>query len=193
MRESGMSTSKERMEEIVYAKTLLYLYPHLSKIAQAMEESMCVQARLSYRTSVGVEKLAERLLDEGEKITLLLRCERNIGLILEKFTQEELFVLECGFFRRKRYLQAHIGRVSIGSCRTFFRRQNRVTEKFLGELKMRKMDKPWFEKNFLSIDWVRNVYKKVMHGRIRANTSLIQRFILPHPQKLAQAYPSAHA
>ena len=42
MRESGMSTSKERMEEIVYAKTLLYLYPHLSKIAQAMEESMCV-------------------------------------------------------------------------------------------------------------------------------------------------------
>lgn len=162
--------AKERKEEEkreggAYEKTLLYLYPHLDKMSAALDTSLRTQAVLSYRRRESAEALVERLLLSDFQSAFLLQTKAELDGLLGAFPQEDRFVLEYRYFRRKRYMRVYEREAFRMSLRTFYRRQHRVLQKFSAALHRRGMDEKWFLDNFSQMDWAMRVYEKVRAGR----------------------------
>ena len=163
MRKKNFETGKERAG--AYQKTVLYIYPHIKKMAAALSTSLQTQAVLSYRAKESAEKVVERLLIYDFQQRFLLQTAERIARILKEFTAEELFLLEYRYFRRKKILRAYEEHPFLMSLRTFYRRQNAVLKKFSAVLRREGMDEKWFADNFTDMDWVMTVYKKVLDGK----------------------------
>lgn len=148
-----------------YEKTLLYLYPHMKKMSEALKNVIETQARLSYRTRENAEALVDRLLNYGWQARFLTDTANEIELLLELFSGEERFILEYRYFRRKKALKRYEGERLEMSLRTFYRRQHGVLKKFSSLLLQKGMDEKWFFENFSGMDWAMTVYKKVCAGK----------------------------
>lgn len=156
---------REREQEEAYCKTVLYLYPHLSRMAEATKKSVYTQAVLSYRYAGGTEELAERLIELRRQSRTLSETEKEVSEIVSGFSKTEQFVLEYRYFRRKDRLRRFGESPLPFSLRTFYRRQHSVLARFCGEMRRRGLDGKWFEENFSSMDWAMTVYKKVLAGK----------------------------
>lgn len=157
--------AEENGEKGAYEKTLLYLYPHMEKMSEALDTSLRTQALLSYRRRESAEALVERLLQSDFQSSFLLRTRERLEDIFSGFTREEMFVLEYRYFRRRKFLREYEEAPVEMSVRTFYRRQHSILKKFSAALKLRGMDEKWFAENFSEMDWAMKVYKKVCAGR----------------------------
>lgn len=154
----------EAEKKYTYEKTLLYAYPYLGRMSEAIGRETEVKAALSYRRE-NTERVVEELLDGIFQREILQEIGRKIGEILKEFSKEERYLLEYKFFRRKRKLIAYGEDVlSQLSERTIYRRQKEILKKFSALSAIRGINERWFSENLLPMDWMEAIYRRVEAG-----------------------------
>lgn len=111
-----------------YVKVILYAYPYLCGLADASRVAASNKAVLSFRSYASAFDAA---LEVAEEIVLAERLESlsaRLGEILSSLSEEERFLLEYKYFRRRREL-ARFGADLPYSERSYFRRQSALLQR----------------------------------------------------------------
>lgn len=115
-----------------YAKVVLYAYPYLPALIDAVGVGAVNKAMLSFRAQEDALKTAEKIADELAVKSRLMRLECAVGETLAALNEDELYLLEYKYFRRGRVLRERYADYSLNcSERTYFRRQCAVLRKFV--------------------------------------------------------------
>ncbi len=157
------------MERYTYVKVLLYAYPKLDALAEAVAGGAEVKALLSFRMPADACRLAEKIAEEVVSAKRLSCLKSELEELWEGFSEEELFLLEYKYFRRKGELSGRFaGRTLPFSERSYFRMQNALLQKVAARL----IARGWTERRFFAefggfAPFVR-VYRALKEGRERA-------------------------
>ncbi len=113
-----------------YVKAILYAYPALDEIGDAVGVSAENKALLSYRDPHSAEEVAGNILKDFAAKRALFQLCRLVDDMLENCTREELYLFEYKYFRRKKVLQGKFADFALCcSERSYFRKQNRLLKK----------------------------------------------------------------
>ncbi len=130
-----------------YVKAILYAYPALGEIGEAVGAAADNKALLSYRDLRSTEKVAGEIVKE---ICVRRTIEELCSVVEEMLgdcSEEETFLLEYKYFRRKRVLREKFSSFALGCTeRNYFRKQNRLFLKAAGYFTR----KGWTQEKFLA-------------------------------------------
>lgn len=145
-----------------YVTVLLYAYPAMDRMADAVGESVEIKALLSFRSDRAAEQIAEELVERLCVQMNLEKAKRRIDDILSELTAEEKYLLESKYFRRREELR-RLATVSqpIPCKRTYFRRQNALFGKIYSKFQLSGMTEAWFMQAFATYDCFITALKKV--------------------------------
>lgn len=153
------------MENYDYVKVLLYGYSKLDMLADAVEDGARVQAALSFRTYHNTLELAQKIsLDvlHGEKLRF---WKRELSDLLAELSEEELFLLEYKYFRRKRQLATRFADWEMTySERSYFRKQNVLLQRVACKLSARGLSEERFFDDFGEFSPFMRVYSALKEG-----------------------------
>ena len=157
------------MNRFDYVKVLLYAYPKLEELADAVSGGVEVKAFLSFRARGDALACAEKIAEEiviAKKLSLL---KGELDRALEDLSERELFLLEYKYFRRKTYLKGKFAGFELDcSERNYFRLQNLLLAKIGARLlSLGRTEKSFFA-DFTSYKPFMRVYRAVREGRERA-------------------------
>lgn len=119
-----------------YVKLLLYVYPKLPEISEAVSVGAENGAILSFRAKGSALEAAEAVVSEMLLRNNLDRVRLALDEALALLSGEEKFLLEYKYFRRKRELGKH-GALASCSERNYFRLQNALLKKLAALLAAR--------------------------------------------------------
>ncbi len=158
------------MGDYDYVKVLLYAYPKLNMLADAFSAGAEIKALLSFRcdqTLDCAEKISERIIS-GEKLREL---DRAMEEMLSFLNEEELYLLEYKYFRRKSELKGRFAQTSFrNSEREYYRRQNALLKKVAFLLRSRGITEEVYLKEYHPIPPFPRVFRAVKEGRERIVT-----------------------
>lgn len=158
------------MGDYDYVKVLLYAYPKLDMIAEAISSGAEIKAYLSFRTTdtlACAELICQRIMQSRA----LRELSRKMGEIVAAMSEEEQYLLEYKYFRRREELEGRFGQTCFtGSEREYYRRQNAVWRKTASLLIARGVTEDAFFRDFWKIPSFRRVYRAVKEGRERLVT-----------------------
>lgn len=129
-----------------YVKAVLYAYPALEKIGEAVGTSVENKALLSYKNPRSAEAIAGEIAREIAARDAISELHALVDQLLKSLSEEENYLLEYKYFRRKQALDAFRGYALDCSERSYFRKQQLLLEKaadFFGK-------KGWSRERFLS-------------------------------------------
>ncbi len=153
-----------------YVKVLLYAYPKLNMLADAFSAGAEIKALLSFRCNQTIhcaEKISERILN-SEKLRGL---ECAMDEMLSRLNEEELYLLEYKYFRRKSELNGRFAQTALRiSEREYYRRQNALLKKVTFLLLSRGITKEDYLEEYHSIPPFPRVLRAVQEGRERVVT-----------------------
>ena len=155
---SAFGQEKENGMNILYAKTVLYLYAGTEKLVRQIDELVERKALASANDfSPAVNQcaaIAELTRCKAALLYLKEVCER----ILPRFSERELIYLDYKYFK-KRDRSEYAG---MDFCsRTYFRRQIRLAEKFAEALSNDGIDDGVFCEEYLSCRFIKRLYGRV--------------------------------
>ena len=128
-----------------YVKAVLYAYPALEEIGEAVGTSAENKALLSYKNPRSTEEVAGEIVREIAVRAALSELHSLVDQFLHSLSEEENFLLEYKYFRRKSALNGFRGYALDCSERSYFRKQGQLLEKaadYFGE-------KGWSRERFL--------------------------------------------
>jgi hypothetical protein len=147
-----------------FEKVLLYSYPHLTNIIGDMDKLVCQKAYCSFSNNVSCLDLSEKIIRIIDKKDRLIDLKLKLDEIFKNFSVEEMLLLEQKFFKRKAVLKKLIEKFTIKySLRTYFRKQNRLLEKFSKSLNKNGMNEKWFLDKYGDIDWFKCLYSRLKY------------------------------
>lgn len=152
-----MSPDKRKVRNMeTYVKAILYLYPKLTGLIKDGQEHIENKAVASFMNKQSPEKLYEAMAEEVIKRNKLMELKALLDEIYEELTKTEKYLVEMRYLRRKRYLKKAEAEIekSIGSKRTYFRRQERLIKKVQSRLALKGLNEEVFQERFLNIDAV---------------------------------------
>ncbi len=116
-----------------YTKALLYAYPMLEELEASLEISVENKALLSYKSRAGALWDATKILEEISRKVRLEELKNLVSELLSLLTEEELYLLEYKYFRRKKVLFGRFGDFTLPfSERSYFRRQHELLSRLRG-------------------------------------------------------------
>lgn len=111
-------------EKYDYLKVILYGYPSLLALAEAAKRSAENRALLSFREPRGALEAAGRVTEDFALADALLGLHALVTRLLSHLSEEENFLLEYKYFRRREQLEGrYAGRRPACSERSYYRRQ----------------------------------------------------------------------
>lgn len=113
------------MNGFEYVKVTLYAYARLDELAYAVAEGAKVKAALSFRSYDDTFTLLEKIANEVLLSQKLHGLKRFLDGVLLSLNEEERFLLEYKYFRRKKVLRESDMCLPC-SERSYFRRQTAV-------------------------------------------------------------------
>ncbi len=146
-----------------HVKAILYVYPKMEELIEAIAVSIGNRAVLSYRSGCGALEDCEKLCEDILLQKKLLLLKEQIDLFLQSLSQEELFLLEYRFFRRKKILMRSSFVLNC-SERGYFRKQERVLKKAAAYFAALGMTEERFSEDFANSVCMKKVYKAVKGG-----------------------------
>lgn len=157
------------MEGFIYVKVLLYAYPKLNMMAEAVSAGAEIKALLSFRGRADALTEAERIAEEIAMSCRLLRAKETLDEALGRCSEEELFLLEYKYFRRRRVLaERFAGRMLNCSERSYFRMQVALLRKMAALLTALGMTEREFFSRFGEFPPFLRVYRAIEEGRERS-------------------------
>ena len=149
-----------------YAKVVLYAYPYLPALSDAVGVGAVNKAMLSFRSSEDALGTAERIAEELAVKFRLMRLNEAVDAALAGMSEEELFLLEYKYFRRRRVLRERFAACRPDwSERTYYRRQNAVLRKFAAALVAQGWPERAYFSAFSSFPPFSRVYDAISAGR----------------------------
>ena len=155
-------------EEFAYEKLILYAYPQLLTLAESSERSAENKALLSFRSYEAADVIACRIVEELKTAGELRILHAELKEMLPLFTDEERFLLEYKYFRRKKVLKQFGGVTLACSERSYFRRQRALIEKVSRILKARGITEENFHLRFGAYEPFTRILLALKEGRERA-------------------------
>ena len=151
-----------------YIKVLLYAYPKLKELAEAIAAGAEIKALLSFRSAADTQKLAETIAEEIARSEQLLELKEKMDAVLRVCGEEELFLLEYKYFRRTKELNCRFsGKGFSCSERTYFRRQNALLKKLALLFRVRVMSEEDFLREYRNFPVFLRVYRVLLKGEER--------------------------
>lgn len=157
------------MQDFLYVKVLLYAYPKLSMLEEAISSGAEVKALLSFRAQCDAFTLAEKIADDILMARRLGALREMLDEALEECTEEERFLFEYKYFRRRSELCGRFAEKRSLACskRNYFRKQNAAFRKMTALLLCRGYTKERFILEFGGFSPFRRVYRALKKGRER--------------------------
>lgn len=156
------------MDNLVYVKVLLYSYPKLDALSDAVGCGAENKALLSFRGRGDALSIAEKIAEEiviSKKLSLL---KGELDRAISNLSDLELFLLEYKYFRRKEYLKGKFADFVLDcSERSYFRMQNTLLAKISSKLKVLGYTRERFFSEFGEFAPFMRVYRAVAEGRER--------------------------
>lgn len=141
-----------------YAKTALYLYPCIDKVNEQIDELLEKRALASMNDFSPCITQCEKMVELGVQNANLLELKERIARALSGLSAEETALLEFKYFHSRKKEDMPDGDVA---SRTYFRRQQRVAEKFAELLEGEGITDEIFERDYLSVEFIRELYRRV--------------------------------
>ena len=152
-----------------YVRALLYAYPKMKMLADAVREGARVRAVLSFRFPCDTVSRMEGIAADMKYAERLLVWKGELDHILSGCDEDELFLLEYKYFRRRRVL-ASMNKDGVLSCseRSYFRHQAALLKKMAFLLSVRGWTEEAFLKAFCDFSPFLRALKWLAAGRERA-------------------------
>ncbi len=145
-----------------YQKVMLYAYPKLKRWTEDIGQMIRAKACASYRGRETAESCVEKLLEYQYAQNCFQSLKADLDTIFGALTEEELYLLEYKYFRRKKVLQSKFCDFRVDySERTYFRRQKRLEIKLNALFLQRGMDIAWFERTLKPIPCMAAALEKI--------------------------------
>ena len=178
---------------VLYAKVALYSYAHLNAIAEQIDEVVEKKAFSSSMNFTPAINQYQDIIDLTYQKQVVFALELCIKDALKVFTEKEMLCLDYKYFRRRK--KEEYAGLDCAS-RGYFRLQLRLADKFAKALEKAGYSDERFEKECLSIDFFREMLKRVKEKEnlSRKNKTAIEKEqIKKLKSKIAQnvAKPSA--
>lgn len=146
-----------------YVKALLYAYPKLSEVAEAVACAAENRAALSYRSNMDTLSLAESIAEEFLLSHRLMRLKELLDGAVSSFGEEERLLLEYRYFRRKSHLEGH----TVRTDRSYFRRQATLLCRMAFTLMAMGLTRAAFFEMFSSCEFLMKLYAAIEEGAER--------------------------
>lgn len=147
-----------------YLKTVLYAYPLLKTVGEDYAEHIRNKAVLSYNSSWRTEDLAEYLAKEILRKNNLLWLRGAIDGVLAKLDETERALIAARYFGKKK-LPLHKAGEQEWSERTYFRQQQKVSEKVGGMLIVAGVTKEFFDTRLQGVELISKIHRCVSVGK----------------------------
>lgn len=140
-----------------YEKTVLYLYPMLESIISQIDGIVMKRALASFSDTSPCAEQAERIIKYIGIKDMLIALKLKTDKLLSSFTEDELKYFEYKYFRRKpkSYYEGF-----DTECRNYFRKQQRLLERFSRRLNSAGMTAEWFSP-YLEIPFVKDLSRRI--------------------------------
>lgn len=156
------------MERYLYVKVLLYAYPRLNELSEAIADGAEVKALLSFRTDDAL-RAAERVAEAIATANRLRLLKETLDEALGGCSEDELFLLEYKYFRRKSELKGRFSGYTLSvSERSYFRMQNALLGKVGAALTLCGLTERAFFQTFGRFSPFMRVYRALSEGREHA-------------------------
>ncbi len=141
-----------------YQKTILYVYPNLTRYIDGIDDLVEKAAINSFYDLTPCEIQSNKILRLIEKKQALIELKLKIDEVLKGFSDEEMKYFEYKYFKRKP--KSYFENFDTQG-RNYFRKQLRLLVKFSSALNRCGIDEDNFKK-YLEIGFVSNVYERVV-------------------------------
>lgn len=141
-----------------YAKTLLYAYKSLDAVTEQLDELVLKKAMASMNDLSPCEAQCEKILSITDQKDVLIDLKIKIGQVFDGLSDEEKDYIDYKYFKLKPkeyYVNFDF------TSRAYFRKQIKVACKFAKKLENAGIDDAYFEKNCLTIEFFRELFKRV--------------------------------
>ena len=142
-----------------YAKTILYAYPNLISLMEQIDELVEKKAFASMGNFTPAIVQCEKILDLTEQKKTLIKVKLVVDKVLQKFSLEEIDCFAYKYFKNK---PKEYFKNFDASSRGYFRKQIKLISLFSKRLEYCGIDDDWFVKNCMTIDFFRELYKRVL-------------------------------
>ena len=149
-----------------YAKTILYIYPRLERIAADYGDHIRHRAILSYENRTA-ERAAEYLAEEILKKRAIEALKERVDAALKKLNDKERFLLEVRYFGRKKKLREFLeaGTERPGSERSYYRKQERLLKKVISVFSGVGLTEEAFFREYRGFGWMMSACRQIGSGR----------------------------
>lgn len=141
-----------------YAKTVLYLYPCIDKVNEQIDDLLEKRALSSMTDFSPCLSQCEKMVNLGVQNANLLVLKSRVLNVLKKLSEEEISLLEFKYFHLRKKEEMPDGDVS---SRRYFRRQQRIVDKFSRLIEEEGITDEVFEKDYLSVEFIRELCERV--------------------------------
>lgn len=142
----------------LYAKAILYSYTNLESLCNVIDEQVEKRALTSIDDCSSALEQYNKILACTAQKDLIIDLKIIVDAILQKFSTEDRQLIEYKYFKKK--LPSNVDRTAF-KTRAYYRKQVRLAEKFAQKLPLYGIDESYFEKNYLSIDFFKQLLRKV--------------------------------
>lgn len=158
------------MSELDYVKALLYAYPQMEKMEEALSVSVENKAALSFKDHLSAFESAGLIIEEMAVKLRIARVRSVLERAILHMTERERFLLEYKYFRRRDYLKE---RSCAFSCseRTYYRNQRTTLLKFAHMLCVYGYREEDFLSDFSDFPSYMRIYRALKEGRESAITA----------------------
>ncbi len=142
-----------------YAKTILYAYPNLLSLMEQIDELVEKKAFASMGNFTPAIAQCEKILGLTDQKKILIKVKIVVDKVLQKFAVDELDCFAYKYFKNK---PKEYFKNFDASSRGYFRKQIKLINLFSKRLEYCGIDDDWFIKNCLTIDFFKELYKRVL-------------------------------
>ena len=146
-----------------FVKAILYVYPTMGALEEAIKTSAENKAFLSYRTKKCAFDSCYEVAEEFLLAERIADLKKTLEGILIRLSDEERFLLEYRYFRRKKILKNCNAELAC-SERSYFRKQARLLEKILSLFVLCGVTEEYFFDAFENSLCIMKVYRAVREG-----------------------------
>ncbi len=160
------------MLQKIYVKVLLYAFPKMKELASAISAGAEVKATLSFRALGDTFAVAESVANEVLRAARLRKVHEDLSEIISRCTEEEQYLLEYKYFRRKKQLEGRFKERALSySERSYYRRQSALLNKIAAAFCARGMSEGWFMNEFSDFPSFMRVYRFIVEGKEKSVVS----------------------
>ena len=128
-----------------YQEVILFLYPRLERAAEDIAQIVEAGALASVSGKESAERCAGRLLGYLQTRECFLAVRDAVDGMRAQLSEEERFLLEYKYFRRKGVLQGEFRSMDLDcSLRTYYRKQDRLARRMNALFLRAGLTETWF-------------------------------------------------